>query len=66
MTHICPIPDCNRSTPTRQGWNGHVAAPQNHPHWRPEVTDYQERKQLFRQTFPQWFDDRARERARVR
>ena len=52
----CPIDGCAHVfRGGRQGWDTHVASPWMHPGWHPDTEDGTERKQLFRQDYPDWF-----------
>lgn len=53
----CPIDGCRKVFHgTRGGWDGHVTSVTNHPNWYPQVILGEERKALFKRTFPQFFD----------
>ena len=44
-----------RRTPrSRGGWDAHVASLRKHPHWHPDVTDGNARKQVFKKEYPWW------------
>jgi len=52
----CPIDGCTKVFRRgRMGWDAHVASRRQHPHWHPELTDPDERKQRFKSEFPDWF-----------
>ena len=52
----CPIPGCSKIFHgSRGGWDAHVASLSRHPAWHPKVTDDEERKDLFRSEYPNWF-----------
>ena len=53
----CPIPQCDKVFwASRSGWDSHVASLAKHSAWHPDVRDGEERKDLFRQEYPGWFD----------
>lgn len=55
----CPIPGCSKVfIGTRGGWDGHVGAVRLHPTWRPEVSEPELRRHLFKVEFPEFFADR--------
>jgi hypothetical protein len=52
----CPISGCHHVFQnTCGGWDAHVASVARHPEWHPDVLGTTERKQLFKQEFPEWF-----------
>jgi len=53
----CPIPGCPPHVfrGSRGGWDAHVTSIENHPNWHPDVTDPDERKRLFRASYPEFF-----------
>lgn len=52
-SYSCPIPGCTKLfIETRGGWDSHVASFKMHPKWKPDITDGDERKKLFREEFP--------------
>ncbi len=54
--YCCPIPDCSKKFyGSRRGWDAHVASFRMHPEWHSEIRNDAERKRLFRQEFPNWF-----------
>lgn len=55
-TYRCPIPGCGKVfAGSRGGWDGHAGSLRKHPDWNPEVTDPEQRRQLFRREFGDWF-----------
>jgi hypothetical protein len=52
----CPIPGCGFEFATgRLGWDAHIASPNVHEDWQPEIDDPKRRKEVFRQAFPEFF-----------
>lgn len=53
----CPIQGCEKEfRGSRGGWDAHVGSVRAHPDWLPGVNDSDERKRLFRDNFPDWFE----------
>lgn len=49
----CPIQNCTHVFKgSRGGWDSHVASLARHPSWHPEIVNGEERKNLFRNEFP--------------
>lgn len=54
--YSCPIPGCQKVfRGSRSGWDAHIASPRKHPAWNPEVSDGEERKNLFKREYNDWF-----------
>jgi hypothetical protein len=53
--HPCPLGCGHVFHGSRRGWDAHVAAVPNHPHWHPEICDGARRKAAFRAEFAHWF-----------
>jgi hypothetical protein len=52
----CPIPGCNHIFANgRSGWDGHVSNRTHRVNYHPEVQDHEERMELFRGEFPDFF-----------
>ena len=52
----CPIPGCSKVfMNTRGGWDAHVASRRMHPDWRPDLTNPEDRKRMFRVNYRDWF-----------
>lgn len=52
----CPIPGCPKVFHgSRGGWDAHVESLRKHPDWRPDVSDAEERKRIFRDEYGDWF-----------
>lgn len=54
--YSCPIPGCQKVfRGSRSGWDAHIASPRKHPAWNQEVSDGEERKNLFKREYIDWF-----------
>ena len=52
----CPIPVCSKVFHgSRGGWDAHVASFRRHPAWHPDVSNPEERKQIFKHEYADWF-----------
>ena len=52
----CPIPGCSKVFHgSRGGWDAHVASFRRHPAWHPDVSNPEERKQIFKHEYADWF-----------
>jgi hypothetical protein len=55
-TYSCPIAGCDKVyRGSRGGWDGHVGSLRIHPSWHPELQSGEDRKQMYRTEFPDFF-----------
>ena len=55
-TYPCPIPGCDKVYQgSRGGWDAHVGSLRIHPSWHPELESAEDRKQIYRIDFPEFF-----------
>lgn len=54
--YSCPVPGCQKVfRGSRSGWDAHIASSRKHPAWNPDVSDGEERKNLFKREHNDWF-----------
>ncbi len=55
-SYTCPIPGCGYEFKTgRLGWDSHIGSSTLHREWQPAVKNSAQRKEIFRRTFPEFF-----------
>jgi hypothetical protein len=55
-TYSCPIAGCDKVyRGSRGGWDAHVGSLRIHPSWHPELQSEEDRKQMYRTEFPDFF-----------
>lgn len=53
----CPIDGCGKVfNGSRGGWDAHVGSRRMHPNWHPDVTNAADRRECFKDEFPEFFD----------
>jgi hypothetical protein len=54
--YACPIPGCVKEYQgSRGGWDAHVGSLRIHPSWHPDLEHPEDRKQIYRTDFPDFF-----------